>query len=352
MFGRNWRTTSLWKKTFVCSALLLLVAVNVQAVTNESYFDQDDDGYKDAVAVQLNTGYRWIHSGSELFYTKIGGQTRFVGVQAMMRVPLKIETGRYYSVPVYFTRFVPQVPIKPAEQLVTNKDVAIQKRPLPIDVFICAGIGVHSSKIITTSHYYYRDCFHIGIGICEGDLWTYNIPIASVEPVTDSNQYVHTGYNQMICIDQPEYRYISDIPVGTWDGPYVITVKIEKISYLPPSVDTPSKEEAPAPVRPAEYQFVEKGVEIAEEAIQKLSDIDVNGIVEKLSNFAEETKLKLIKNIEIKKVDDKQVYQLRGSREAKLLGFLPIDVEVIVNLDVDTGAINNMEKPWWSFLTT
>lgn len=350
MFGRNWRTTSLWKKTFVCSALLLLVAVNVQAVANESYCDQDDDEYREAVAVQLNTEYSWIHSGRELFYTKIGGQTRFVGIQAMMRVPLKIETGRYYSVPVYFTRFVPQIPIKPTEQLITNKDIAIQKRPLPIDVFICAGIGVHSSKISTASHSY-RDCFHIGIGISDGDLWTHNIPIVSVEPVTDSKQYVYTGYDQKIWINQPEYRYLTDIPVGTWDGPYMVNVKIDVISYLPPSIVAPSKEYIPPPVPLAEYQLEAKVVPLAEEAVKILSVVDEDDLPE-LSKYAEKSQLKSIKTVELKEVNDKQVYQVKGVKEAKLLWVIPVDMEITVNINMDTGAIENMEKPWWGFLAT
>lgn len=46
----------------------------------------------------------------------------------------------------------------------------------------------------------------------------------------------------------------------------------------------------------------------------------------------------------------KPIYKIQGTMESKLLWFIPVDMEVISYIDAETGAIEEIEKPWWGFL--
>jgi len=45
-------------------------------------------------------------------------------------------------------------------------------------------------------------------------------------------------------------------------------------------------------------------------------------------------------------------YDIKSIKKKKLFGILPIDVDLKIRIDSDTYKVINMEKPWWSFLTT
>lgn len=66
----------------------------------------------------------------------------------------------------------------------------------------------------------------------------------------------------------------------------------------------------------------------------------------------EKTSLKSIKSMELKEFNNKPVYRVNGIRESKLLWFVPVDMDVTVHLDAVTGSIEEMEKPWWGFLSS
>lgn len=66
----------------------------------------------------------------------------------------------------------------------------------------------------------------------------------------------------------------------------------------------------------------------------------------------EKASLKSVKNIELKEYNNKPVYQVNGVRESKLLWFIPVDMDVTVNLNAETGSIEKTEKPWWGFLAS
>lgn len=59
-----------------------------------------------------------------------------------------------------------------------------------------------------------------------------------------------------------------------------------------------------------------------------------------------------VENIELKEFNNKPVYQVKGTRESKLLWFIPVDMDVTIHLDAGTGAEEKIERPWWGFLGT
>ena len=64
------------------------------------------------------------------------------------------------------------------------------------------------------------------------------------------------------------------------------------------------------------------------------------------------TKLKSIASVELKEVDNKPIYQVKGVREAKLLWIIPVDMAVTVNVDADSETAEIVHTPWWGFLTS
>jgi len=45
-------------------------------------------------------------------------------------------------------------------------------------------------------------------------------------------------------------------------------------------------------------------------------------------------------------------YDIKSIKKRKLFGIIPIDVDLKIRIDSDTYKVINMEKPWWTFLTT
>jgi len=61
--------------------------------------------------------------------------------------------------------------------------------------------------------------------------------------------------------------------------------------------------------------------------------------------------------IEVKKISlaleaEKPIYSLKLSQQAKLLGFIPIQVKTEVKISGDDGKVLAFKKPWWSFLAS
>ncbi len=70
---------------------------------------------------------------------------------------------------------------------------------------------------------------------------------------------------------------------------------------------------------------------LPEEAISKIGEID---------------------NIEIKieEEDGEGVYSISGTKEVKLFFIIPISAEVEQKVNIETGEVISVKKPWWSFL--
>jgi len=354
---------NLWKPTIVCVALFLMIVGNVQASVNVNLIEsQPVELSANAVKLQSASECRWISSGSELFYTTTtDGYTRFVGIRAIMRVPGVIETGRYYSIPVYFTRLYPQLSVS-SEQVpivssiendMVDADGAVKKQLVfPIDVFMCAGLGAHSNYR-TNLH---GDCLCLGVGVCDGDMWTHEMPIVLKNIVysEDSAQYAVTGFEQKVRIQQPSYRYLTDIPARTWDGPYFIRVRIDPLFSLPPNDVELSEDHILPPISPAVSYVDVTVVSLPKESVQIATPtlVSLSEYEPVLSKSLEKSAIKSIESVEVKEVNSEPVYQVKGVREAKLLWVIPVDMEVTMNIDITTGAVKTVETPWWGFLAS
>jgi hypothetical protein len=52
--------------------------------------------------------------------------------------------------------------------------------------------------------------------------------------------------------------------------------------------------------------------------------------------------------LELKEVDDKAMYEFKGISHQKLLGLLPIEIEIEATVDAATGEIINQQESWWT----
>ncbi|RMD66993.1 hypothetical protein D6817_02810 [Candidatus Pacearchaeota archaeon] len=79
----------------------------------------------------------------------------------------------------------------------------------------------------------------------------------------------------------------------------------------------------------------EKGVSIStSDAIKKVKDNAVNEI----------------SNVEFKQEDGKPSYEITGIKQGRLFFLIPVHIYVKTEIDAKTGKVENIEKPWWSFL--
>jgi hypothetical protein len=58
-----------------------------------------------------------------------------------------------------------------------------------------------------------------------------------------------------------------------------------------------------------------------------------------------------IESIKLEEINNRPVYILKGVKEKKFLGLLPINLSVAVKVDAETNSIFQTEYPWWNFLT-
>ena len=58
-----------------------------------------------------------------------------------------------------------------------------------------------------------------------------------------------------------------------------------------------------------------------------------------------------VNEIELKEELQKPIYQIKGSKQTKLLFIIPISMKVETKVDAELGNVISVEKPWWSFLT-
>ena len=57
-----------------------------------------------------------------------------------------------------------------------------------------------------------------------------------------------------------------------------------------------------------------------------------------------------IKRIELKAREEKAFYEADGLKSAKLLWLIPVTIPIKTEVNAETGKIEKIEKPWWSFL--
>ena len=84
--------------------------------------------------------------------------------------------------------------------------------------------------------------------------------------------------------------------------------------------------------------FGDKGISIStESAITIVKD---NSIMEE------------VKDIELKEDEDKISYEISGTKQGKLLFFIPVQMHIKTSIDAETGKVGKIDNPWWSFLTS
>lgn len=57
-----------------------------------------------------------------------------------------------------------------------------------------------------------------------------------------------------------------------------------------------------------------------------------------------------VKEIELKEEGTELIYSVKGTKEAKILGIIPVSLEIKTKVNAETGDIISISKPWWSFL--
>lgn len=48
--------------------------------------------------------------------------------------------------------------------------------------------------------------------------------------------------------------------------------------------------------------------------------------------------------------EEKPVYKVRGNKSARIIGLVPVIMEIEVEIDIETGETTAVRKPWWAFL--
>ena len=64
----------------------------------------------------------------------------------------------------------------------------------------------------------------------------------------------------------------------------------------------------------------------------------------------EVVKLDSIQDVQQKEIDGKPVYEVTGTAKGRFLFVIPVSFSVKTVVDVKTGSIEKVERPWWSFL--
>ena len=66
---------------------------------------------------------------------------------------------------------------------------------------------------------------------------------------------------------------------------------------------------------------------------------------------AQKANLRQVDSIELRD-NGWPTYEIVGTRESNLLWLIPVDMDVTVRLNAETGSVETMEKPWWGFLAS
>lgn len=375
---RRWRYARFWKPAIVCIAALVVLAGSVHATSK--YYTEEAAPVTSVVhslAAETQLFYEWVHSGRTLFLmTAESGEIIFAGVQAIMRVPRTMKTGQLYSIPVYFTRFTPElcaaselqkVPTAINQGISWDQAHAISmqaKKLVPLDVFIGVGTGIHSSRSATQQKHY--DVV-IDIAMNAGKPWSYHIPLLITQTYAQDahRQPAVCGLSQQVWSSAPPYRYLSDVPTDAWDGPYSITVKIEPLYAHPAEAEVVGTEQIFPPQPPATPDEQERTSHVSEylssteQQIGPLPDLPLPYVLATeqsstthVSSSLKQASLRSVKSVDITMMDSKPFYQVEGVRSAKLLGIISVDIDVTLQIDIDTGAITTIHEPWWGFLVS
>jgi len=79
-------------------------------------------------------------------------------------------------------------------------------------------------------------------------------------------------------------------------------------------------------------------------------DVQVNVLPSIATQVAISKSPQEIKEVELKVVNEKPVYEIEGKKVGKLLWVFPIEISIQTQIDATEGKILQIKKPWWSFL--
>ena len=109
-----------------------------------------------------------------------------------------------------------------------------------------------------------------------------------------------------------------------------------------------SKTEGVQAVTKNDLEFFESKLYIVESTEEKNERYEIKIMPE----IAKEAVLKaepqiVVKALELKVVGDKSVYEVFGAKKVKVLGFIPVVMEVRSTVDAGTSEVVEVEEPWW-----
>ena len=58
----------------------------------------------------------------------------------------------------------------------------------------------------------------------------------------------------------------------------------------------------------------------------------------------------IVDEVRLEEGSEEPIYSISGSKEAKILFFIPVSVPVQTQVSAQTGQVVSVQKPWWSFL--
>lgn len=82
-----------------------------------------------------------------------------------------------------------------------------------------------------------------------------------------------------------------------------------------------------------------------------IEDKIVNIMPANAADIAKEKIQISVKKSELDIINEKPLYTIKGYRKTKILGFIPANIGVSVDINAQTGEISNSKESWWSFLT-
>lgn len=89
-------------------------------------------------------------------------------------------------------------------------------------------------------------------------------------------------------------------------------------------------------------------------------ELDTTGVYVKIGDTKKElkvmpdmlpkTKTVNIKRIELKSIEQEPVYEVKATREGRVLGLFPVSMDVEMQVNANSGEMELTKKPWWSVL--
>jgi len=87
-------------------------------------------------------------------------------------------------------------------------------------------------------------------------------------------------------------------------------------------------------------------------------ELDTTGVYVKIGDTRKEItilpdmlpKTAKIKQIELKNIEQEPVYEIKATKESKILGLIPISMDIEMEVNANDGKTEITKKPWWSVL--